>query len=194
MAALWERQEGETAKAFAAFCAYRDLPPESRSIRAAGEASTGQKALRTRTGPRAATAWHVWAADYAWAARAAAWDAELDRRATAEIARMAVKAKAQRLKEAQWLHTTGYTMLKQAADEGRDIPAAVMLKMLETGQTAERLELGEATERTETEVSAVTQDEKAARDAEAQAILRQLFPGAEEGAGVETGAPVGEQG
>ena len=107
---------------------------------------------------------------------------------------MAVKAKAQRLKEAQWLHTTGYAMLKQAADEGRDIPAAVMLKMLETGQTAERLEMGEATERTEAEVSAVAPEEAASRQAQVQALLRLMFPLAEEGEKIETGAPVGEGG
>ena len=184
----WERQPGETAKAFAAFCVYRDLPPERRSVRLAWETSTGRKAPRTSKGPRAGSVWYHWGEDNAWVFRAGAWDSELDRRATDEITRMAVKAKLQRLKEARWLHTQGYELLQQAAARGEDIPAAVMLRMLEAGQNAERLELGDATERTE--VSAVERDAQAERVEAAKEILRQLFPLAEEGMQIETGAPV----
>jgi hypothetical protein len=37
MTPLWERRENETAKAYAAFCIYRDLPVESRSLSLAAE-------------------------------------------------------------------------------------------------------------------------------------------------------------
>jgi hypothetical protein len=61
----WERLPAESAKAFAAFCAYRDLGPE-RSLNAAyGEG-------------RAPGHWSQWSSEYRWVERATAYDAYLD--------------------------------------------------------------------------------------------------------------------
>lgn len=77
---LWEQQEGETAKAFEAFCVYRDLGP-SRSI-----AKTGQSLGKNRV------TLEQWSSKYDWVKRATAWDAEQDRIArqaqTEEIIKM----------------------------------------------------------------------------------------------------------
>ena len=69
----WERQPGENAKAFDAFCCYRDMPPSIRSIRRVVE----QKEASERT-------IKDWKKKYDWDHRAGAWDDELDRQALLE--------------------------------------------------------------------------------------------------------------
>ena len=55
---LWERQSGETPKAFAAFCLYRDIPPLDRSVRAAVES------FRKQGGKTSERNWETWASRY----------------------------------------------------------------------------------------------------------------------------------
>jgi hypothetical protein len=186
----WEQQPGESAKAFAAFRAYRDLAAEKRSVPAAYTALTGRP-CGVRGGN---TRWREWHARNGWVARAAAWDREEDRLARAQVVKDAADAKRRRLREARWLQQEGLRRLSQLAASGESLPAAVALRMVEAGQNAERLEMGEATERTEAEVSAVSPEEAASRQAQVQALLRLMFPLAEEGEKIETGAPVGEGG
>jgi hypothetical protein len=76
--AVWDQQENETPKAYAAFCVYRDLS-KSRSIDKAFQ----QHQNSTKTAPRH---WMDWAVDFDWKHRAAAYDAhiELSHRKTRE--------------------------------------------------------------------------------------------------------------
>ena len=64
---LWERQPGESAKAFEAFCIYRDMGV-SRSARKVSEKLGKSRQLLSR-----------WSAQYSWVDRVDAWDAEQDR-------------------------------------------------------------------------------------------------------------------
>jgi len=68
MSQPWDRQEGETSKAYAAFVAYLELGPE-RSIDAA---------FRQQNGSRKAAGrpfwWHRWSSKWSWVARAEAFD------------------------------------------------------------------------------------------------------------------------
>ena len=64
----YERQPGESARAFAAFQAYRDLPAGTRSV--AKAAKTIGKSPKTLYG---------WSQQQDWEFRAAAWDAEQDK-------------------------------------------------------------------------------------------------------------------
>ena len=62
---LWERQSGETARAFSAFCRYRDLQAVDRSVAAAWGRKRGGKQ------------WERWCTAHDWVNRAAEHDSDL---------------------------------------------------------------------------------------------------------------------
>jgi hypothetical protein len=67
--AVWERQAAESAKAYAAFCVYRDLPAAQRSgVRVASEIGRHMRLVER------------WRSGHRWVERAAAFDQERDRR------------------------------------------------------------------------------------------------------------------
>ena len=68
---LWDRQPGETPKAFAAFCIYRDLPAVDRSIVAA----VAQQ--RENGGKAPVRNWETWSSLYNWRERGLASDSDL---------------------------------------------------------------------------------------------------------------------
>ena len=72
---LWERQPGETNKAFSAFCRYRDLPTEDRSVAAAWGRKKGGKQ------------WERWCASHNWVNRAAEHDSDLASRRRERMAK-----------------------------------------------------------------------------------------------------------
>ena len=67
---LWERQSGETAKAYAAFLLYRDLPAIDRSVPAAREGQQKDKKGTLRQ-------WNGWSMNNGWVNRAAEHDSDL---------------------------------------------------------------------------------------------------------------------
>jgi hypothetical protein len=69
---LWEQQSGENAKAYAAFCSYRDMDPFDRSVKTACIKTTG-KASNLKY-------WYEWSRINAWVERAHAFDAYVDRK------------------------------------------------------------------------------------------------------------------
>ena len=75
----WERQEGESAKAFEAFTIYAGLGAD-RSLRAVAQQLGKSKTLMDR-----------WSSTYGWVARAAEYDADLQRKAHAEAVKKARK-------------------------------------------------------------------------------------------------------
>ena len=67
----WDRQPGETPRAFAAFCLYRDLPAVDRSIVAA-------VAQHRQNGGKASVRnWETWSSLYNWSDRSLAGDSDL---------------------------------------------------------------------------------------------------------------------
>ena len=68
---LWDRQPGETPKAFAAFCLYRDIPPLDRSVRAA------VASFRKQGGKTTERNWETWSSLYNWSERSLASDSDL---------------------------------------------------------------------------------------------------------------------
>lgn len=68
----WDRQEKETAKAYAAFQAYLSLAPKDRSVLAAYTLERGGKAGENRG--KAPTYYESWAAKWNWKERASQFD------------------------------------------------------------------------------------------------------------------------
>lgn len=103
--APWERQLDESARAFAAFAAYRDQPRDRRNQRAVAQALG-----------KSATIIHRWSARHGWVERVAAWDAEQDR-----------VARAAQLRVIQEMHERharlAMAVQQKAAEALRDMPA-----------------------------------------------------------------------
>ena len=70
---LWDRQPGETAKAFHAFDHLRTLSALDRSIPAARAACHAQCGIS----PASSRQWHGWSTKYRWFSRAAEHDSDL---------------------------------------------------------------------------------------------------------------------
>lgn len=128
MADPWERMEGETARKYSYFCAYRDLGP-TRTRRQVAE----------RLGKSLRTLEHD-CTRYDWVARARAWDDEQDRIARLEHQEI--------LKETRIRHVQHARKMQERAIErlGRlgldEMAAADVTRMLEAGLRAERAALG----------------------------------------------------
>lgn len=83
----WERLAGETAAAFAAFCAFRDFGPERSVPKAVNERyskTEGGEAADPAFLGKKCRMWRGWAAQYKWRERAEAYDQYIDRLKQAE--------------------------------------------------------------------------------------------------------------
>ena len=85
----WDKQPGETPKAFVAFSAYLAMEPKKRSVLAA-YLSTLEEAEKGRKGQIKSppTSWRDWAFDHDWKARAAAYDTYNDRQKRRDMERV----------------------------------------------------------------------------------------------------------
>ena len=82
---LWERQPGETAKAYAAFLLYRDLPAIDRSVAAAREGHQKDRKGTVRQ-------WNGWSTRNGWVNRAAEHDSALASRRRERMAKEVERA------------------------------------------------------------------------------------------------------
>jgi hypothetical protein len=133
-AAPWEQQAGESARAFGAFAAYRDLGSR-RSLRAAAERFYGQaSAARERQLDK-------WSRTFRWVERANAWDQHLDaeaRRVQEEARREMVE---RHVKEARALQAKAVERLRSLRPE--ELGPADLLRYFVEAAKLERLALGE---------------------------------------------------
>lgn len=131
----WERQEGETAKAFEAFVIYRNIGAE-RSLRKVVQEL--HKNLTTIA---------EWSSKYDWVERCRAWDAEQDRIARMEQVkaikamrnRHAGMAKAMIVKAGQALNRIPLDEIKPS-DISRMIEVASKLERISRGDVGEVIE------------------------------------------------------
>ena len=127
----WERQKGESLKAFEAFALYRDM--SQRSIRTVAQQLDKSATLIGR-----------WSSTHEWQKRVSAWDAEQDR--------LARQAQIDEIKKMRKRHTDMATaMLAKAARALTKIPddeikASDVSKMVDTAAKLERISRGDVGE------------------------------------------------
>jgi hypothetical protein len=130
----WEQQPKESARAYGAFCAYRDLGP-CRSLRAAAEAfyrrksAAGSRQLQT------------WSATFRWVERAHAWDRHLDAEARQTQEKTRHEMGQRHAKEAQGLQAKALERMRTLRPE--EMSAADVLRYFVEAAKLERLALGE---------------------------------------------------
>lgn len=128
----WERQDGETARAWEAFCIYRDMGPD-RSLRKVVQELN--KNLTTIA---------EWSSKYDWVKRVAAWDAEQDRIARQEQTK-AIKAMRNRhAGMAKAMIVKAGRALQRIPDE--EIKASDISRMIEVASKLERISRGDVGE------------------------------------------------
>ena len=129
---LWERQPGETARAFEAFCVYRDMGA-SRSHR-----KTGQKLGKN------CTTIGEWSSKYEWVKRVAAWDAEQDRIARQKQLQDIKKMRKRHAALASTMLIKAATALQTLKDE--EISASEISRMVDVASKLERISRGDVGE------------------------------------------------
>ena len=97
----WERQKGESEKAFEAFAAYRDMGPE-RSLRAVGQQLGKSKALMER-----------WSVAHDWQERVRAYENELDKEARAKAVKGRKDMTERHIKTVSYSHLDVYKRQEQ---------------------------------------------------------------------------------
>jgi hypothetical protein len=134
----YERQPGESAKAYAAFVIFRNLGPE-RSVLKAYRQKTGKEQAK-----QAAGLWNSWATDHHWHKRADAWDAHLDEenRKAQEQARRGMAERHATM--AMGLQRKALERLQKM--EAQELAASDVLRYLVEAAKLERLARGEPEE------------------------------------------------
>jgi hypothetical protein len=128
------RRPGESARAFAAFCCYRDLGPKRSLREACRRFYDGETPGKVRQLER-------WSAAWGWGARAAAWDEELDRQAreTQERQRRGMAGRHARLAVA----CQDKALARLAAMKAEELGPAEVLRYLVEAARLERTAWGE---------------------------------------------------
>lgn len=129
MADLWDRQEGESAKNFEAFCIYRDLGPD-RSCPQVAEKLSKSVGLMAR-----------WCRLYDWVNRAAAWDAEQDRIARKEQLKEIVKMRKRHAQIAEKALEKASLALDYV--DPKNISNADIARLMDTASKLERISRGD---------------------------------------------------
>jgi hypothetical protein len=78
----WERQDDESHDAWAAFVAYRDLPPAERSLPRVASEIAGESTEKQRNPSTVRRLLERWSSIHKWQDRCRAYDREIDRRAS----------------------------------------------------------------------------------------------------------------
>lgn len=135
---LWERQPGESAKAFHAFTLYRDLGHER---------SVSKVAQIYRPGRNLRSLMSRWSTKFNWVKRAEAYDDHMDKLSRKEAEKQVKDMKKRHITLGMALQTKAAEKLKDL--KGKDMKVPDAIKALSEGVKLERLARGEATEKFE---------------------------------------------
>lgn len=131
----WLKMPTESAKAYAAFIAYRDMPPRDRSLRKAVVrhfgVSTSSKVRQFQT----------WSARWMWVDRASAWDEFKDYQAREEQLKAIKDANSKHIKIASSMLSKALERLKTM--EPIELAPADLLRFITESVRIERMALGE---------------------------------------------------
>ena len=123
----WERRKHESSKAYAAFCHYRDTPPQMRSLRKCCAAYLGEgytSKLRQ---------WFRWCSKYSWVERVNAWEREQQRLVFLARQDMIQRMQERHALQARALQGKAITRLKDM-DAGELTPQAVLRFFIEAAK------------------------------------------------------------
>lgn len=137
MAELWERQSGESSKAYAAFCVYRDLGPERSLDNVRKKLAENGKKISIKFLGR-------WSSKYNWVARCQAYDDYLERRKREEKEKAILEMAERHAKLAMAFQQRVAERLREI--DPSELSPADMAKWLDTATKLERLSRGEPTE------------------------------------------------
>ena len=168
MVVAWEQLPGESAKAYAAFCLYRDQGL-NRSIEATSRLYHGHAAPlegQTAIGRRRGASGQIrrWAQRWNWSARARAWDQKLQRVQWSKQVEASAEMAERHAKEALLLQNKAVERLRLL--QPQELGPREILSYLVEAAKLERLARGEPTERVAEElrladVKELTDDELA---------------------------------
>lgn len=128
----WERQEGETVKAFEAFCVYRDLGKTRSQEKTAAQLSKSRQQICK------------WSAKYSWVERVGAWEEEQDRLIRIELTKDIGAMRKKHADIANALLIKAAQALKKIPDS--EIKASDISRMIETATKLERISKGDVGE------------------------------------------------
>jgi hypothetical protein len=127
----WERQKGETTKAFHAFMHFRAQPPHFHSCKEAYRdhlktclqapwPSAGGSEVDPDHLLEAPKHWRMWSSQWGWMERVAAWDEEVDRLARAKLMAAQVEARERHVRLAQAMLLVLSLPIKAAVEAAKD--------------------------------------------------------------------------
>lgn len=128
----WERQPGESLKAYEAFAIYRDMGKE-RTIPKVAEQLSKSVSLMNR-----------WSQANHWVERVTAWDLEADRQATQKLLKDIANARARQRKQAIKMQLKGLQLL-DSINVG-DAKLSEIVSLLKLGMEQERICMGDVGE------------------------------------------------
>jgi hypothetical protein len=134
MAEPWERLRFESSKAYAAFCAYRDLGPDRSIVKAAEGTESSPKVRQFKK----------WSSRNRWVSRAEAYDDEMDRQLRARNEKARKEMADRHAKMAVLGQGTVLDAFRRIKAE--DLTPSQAVRWLETLVKIERLSRGEPTE------------------------------------------------